>query len=100
MKNQSLQNEIMQLRNRIIELERVHEQVISKSTENSTQIQESCGTENDNISLINNAQHNKVININKKNLGDLDALYFLDKVKINRTSSFSNSRNIPLLNLK
>lgn len=88
------------MRNRILELERVHEQVISKSTDNSTQVQESCGTEKEINNIINNAQHNKVIDLNKKNLGDLDALYFLDKVHINRNSSFSNSRNIPKLNLK
>ncbi len=40
----------------------------------------------------------KIYNLNKSNLGDLDALYFFDKIEMKHKRSFS--QNIPLLKLR
>ena len=42
-------------------------------------------------------QNYKIRKINEKNLDDLDALYFFDKIEMKPKSSFSTEKNIPML---
>ena len=42
-------------------------------------------------------QNNKIKKINAKNLDDLDALYFFDKIEMKPQRSFSGGKNIPFL---
>lgn len=100
---QTYQYDINLLKKRVLELERIQDQIIiSKSSEASTQMQGSNTDKEININSNNNAeiniQHNHILDINKNNLGDLDALYFFDKVDPRpRSSSFS--KLIPRLEL-
>lgn len=109
----SHQHDISLLKKRVLELEKIQEQmIISKSSDASTQMQGSNTTDkeininsnsnNNNYNNNNNAeiniQHNHILDLNKNNLGDLDALYFFDKVESHpRSSSFS--KLIPRLEL-
>ena len=45
-------------------------------------------------------QNNKIKKINEKNLDDLDALYFYDKIEMKGQRSLSNGKNIPLIPIK
>ena len=55
--------------------------------------------ENLNIKIFTKGSVNeKIYNLNKNNLGDLDALYFFDKIEIKHKRSFS--QNVPELKLK
>ena len=45
----------------------------------------------------NDEQNNKIKKINEKNLDDLDALYFFDKIETKHQRSFSSGKFIPLL---
>ena len=49
-----------------------------------------------NISKINTEQNEKILKLNEKNIEDLDALYFYDKIKMNKKKSVS----IPKLYIK
>ena len=58
-------------------------------------------TSNDsnNINLFDKGSENeKIYNINKNNLDDLEALYFFDKINLNHKRSFSH--NVPFIKLK
>lgn len=58
-------------------------------------------TSNDsnNINLFDKGSENeKIYNINKNNLDDLEALYFFDKINLNHKRSFSY--NVPFIKLK
>ena len=58
-------------------------------------------TSNDsnNINLFDKGSENeKIYNINKNNLDDLEALYFFDKINLNHKRSFSP--NVPFIKLK
>ena len=57
--------------------------------------------ENEYINIKNfekGSVNEKIFNLNKNNLGDLDALYFFDKIEIKHKRSFS--QNVPELKLK
>ncbi len=55
--------------------------------------------ENENLIVFEKGSINeKILNLNKSNLGDLDALYFFDKIEMKHKRSFS--QNIPFLKLK
>ena len=83
-------------------LEKSHEQIISKSTNSSFIITSSEDKEFDKKKKIINNQRKKFIEeLNKKNLKDLDALYFYDKIymKSHSKSPFKNNNGdiIPFL---
>ena len=56
-------------------------------------------SDNDEIIFKNSEdkQNNKIKKINEKNLDDLDALYFFDKIEMKPQRSFSGGKNIPFL---
>lgn len=56
-------------------------------------------SDNDEMSFkkSDDKQNNKIKKINAKNLDDLDALYFFDKIEMKPQRSFSGGKNIPFL---
>ena len=66
---------------------------------NNNNINQNNNNNNNNINISNNIddkEYKKIFNFNKNNLGDLDALYFFDKIHMNHNRSKS-VLNIPYL---
>ena len=51
------------------------------------------------LKKIDDSQNIKIKKINERNLDDLDALYFFDKIETKQQRSFSGNKIIPILPL-
>lgn len=101
------QNEIDELKNKIYLLkekesininENIKPNEISDNIENHQIKNKEVQLKNQSTHKYKSSENEKIINLNKNNLSDLDALYFFDKVEMSPAKSAS-SKNIPILKL-
>ena len=81
----NLQKKIQQLEN-----SKLNEKILSTKHKNEKSEKKNTNT-NANVTVpkVNNEQNQKIFKLNEKNLEDLDALYFYDKVKMDKKKSVS-----------
>ena len=101
------QKEIEELKNKILLLkekdsitinENIKPNEILDNIENHQIKNKEVQLKNQNTHKYKSSENEKIINLNKNNLCDLDALYFFDKVEMSPAKSAS-SKNIPILKL-
>lgn len=81
----NLQKKIQQLEN-----SKLNEKILSTKNKNEKSEKKSTNTNtNVTVTKVNNEQNQKIFKLNEKNLEDLDALYFYDKVKMDKKKSVS-----------
>lgn len=79
----NLQKKIQQLEN-----SKLNEKILSTKHKNEKSEKKNTNT-NVTVPKVNNEQNQKIFKLNEKNLEDLDALYFYDKVKMDKKKSVS-----------